>query len=525
MREKRLIYSLVTVIIIFLAPIIIKSFPLAIPENFIDYGKVSIIRSLAFSLMSALCVTFFAFALSISLEAISFSSTLGKSLSFMLLPLSLGNLSTAFIFKMALYNSSLFESIISKGGVTVFLALLIIQIWQYGFVFAYMLWMGNSNIKSDRLNYFKTIKSGLWLRVRDLYLPNSKNLLLLLFVICFMYSFYEDAKIVYLFKASEGNNTELISAFLLKTYRSISLISPKIAIRDIFTSSMIILSMLIIILGFLIFSFSFILRKISKITLRVPKLTIKSKMYSNLLLWISIGLIFCPIIIALSKMSISFTNSIIEVFRPFLFTLLAALILTVISIFFSIALRISFPNKLNSFDNKSLVFFLLLLVLNIIPPITILTTGFFWIRVVNSSFDVLVYSTWIFGQVLLNLPILSTFLLVTYFSVNNTELTFLRVHRASNRNIIKASFISRFKVEHILMLIFAFSFIWNESIINNVFSDKIKSFSYFMKMYVSGKSADNSKAFAFLLISFLISFLCVVLWRRVLNKIIEYKNK
>jgi len=92
------------------------------------------------------------------------------------------------------------------------------------------------------------------------------------------------------------------------------------------------------------------------------------------------------------------------------------------------------------------------------------------------------------------------------------------LHGLSKWEIAKTSFLQRFKAEYLLLFILAFSFIWNEGVVNNLFSDFIPSFAANLKMLITGRAADLQHAAAYLWMSIALSLISVVLWFSIVRR-------
>jgi hypothetical protein len=125
--------------------------------------------------------------------------------------------------------------------------------------------------------------------------------------------------------------------------------------------------------------------------------------------------------------------------------------------------------------------------------------------------------SWIFVHGILTLPLLGSFILSVHFRVKSLELSYLDAYKLKGGEIIKWSFLKRFRLEYILTLIFAFSFIWNDFGINSVLSDRIESFASILKMAFSGRAANQSIGLMYFSVSILVAFSSVLIWKTILN--------
>jgi len=138
--------------------------------------------------------------------------------------------------------------------------------------------------------------------------------------------------------------------------------------------------------------------------------------------------------------------------------------------------------------------------------------------IIGYSNETMIYIVWIIGHVLLTLPVLGSFVLFNHFRVSNNEIDYLQVYKLSKTETIRFSFLKRFKAEYLLLFIIGYSFVWNEAVLNNLFSDYIPSFVSGMKMLITGRGADYEKAFIYILISFIVAITAALIWRYIIEK-------
>ena len=115
-----------------------------------DDFAYSLTRSLLFALTSTTLIILIALRLAILLSKTSFFSLLGTQLSFFLLPVLLGNISTTYVFKIILFNTSFFNYVVKGGSFGEFTLLFFFQFWQYGILFTYLFWLNIQNIPKKK---------------------------------------------------------------------------------------------------------------------------------------------------------------------------------------------------------------------------------------------------------------------------------------------------------------------------------------------------------------------------------------
>ena len=477
-------------------------------------------RTTLFAFLSTAVNTIGGLCLAIALQRISFSSKLGQQLSLFILPITLGNVAIAYIFKVSLFNTPLFDTIVKGGYLTQTATMLFIQFWQYGFLFAYLFWISIQNIPERINDYSIAIKQTNYERIKDIILPNIKNLFILLFFIGFIFSFYENAKNQFIFKASQGTSTELVSQALHRVYQSNSIINPTFANQSVLEVGTLVTISVLLALLFAGFSIFLIFKYISKKE-GLHKLAIKKSRKNIFIAVISLVIVIAPVIIALLKSRYHFSvNALYELLLPLFLTFLSATFATILAILFGIASRLVFDKWLTGFNTKSMCYFLVIFLLQIIPPICIITCGYMWLSWIGYN-SIMVYLVWILGHSILVFPILGSFVLATHFAVKENELNWLAVHSIPAKNICQYSFLKRFKAEYILTLLFAFTFIWNDVTLNKILSDEIPSFADKLQRLFIGRATDDAKATLFALVAVIISVSCVLLWQFIIRKSIR----
>lgn len=521
--NKIIVLVVILITVIFLLPIATGGFSgNSISKLFTESSNgfsSSLARTISFALLSAIVNVAGGFCLALLLSKISFSSKLGRQLSFFILPIIFGNVAVVFVFKVILFDTKFFNAIVHGGNTTQTLFLLFIQFWQFGFLFAYLFWLNIQNTPKRIEDYSIAIGLSRFEKIRDIILPQTRNLFILLLFIGFIFSFYEDAKSQFIFRASQGTGTELINHWLYRTYQSNLLINLEYANQSIFKTGLLVFSITILLfltLGSLtLLSFRLFSKIKSSRQKSVPRNGNRS---SFIVAAISITVILAPVLFALLKSEYHFSDNIFSIAFPFVITLIASFAATILAIIFGISSRLAFPKILSDFNSKSLLYFLSIFLLQIIPPLCIVLSGFKWFSWIGYNSDLLVYFVWIAGHCLLTLPLLGTFVLATHFSVKEKELNYLAAYNISGTNIIQFSFLKRFRAEYILTLLFAFTFIWNDAGLNMVLSDKIPSFAANLQMLFIGRAADYSKATSFVLVAVALSLACIFIWQYIVEK-------
>jgi len=159
-----------------------------------------LLKSLLLAFVQTITLLTFSLVFAILLFRIKLRSSASKYLCLLLIPVVLGNVSVAFLFKLFLLNNPwAFTSPFNK-----FFTLTCIQFWQYGSLFIYLFWLNQQAIPQSIWDYASAIKINDYEKIRDTLLPKQRNLVLLLFMVAFIFCYYETSKIEFIFKASRG---------------------------------------------------------------------------------------------------------------------------------------------------------------------------------------------------------------------------------------------------------------------------------------------------------------------------------
>jgi hypothetical protein len=489
------------------------------------FGNLSFTSTLKVTLInafiSAIVLVLIGFSGALLLLKVPAFSFIGKNLGLLIIPITLGNISIAFICKLLIGDTTFFSNLAQGSSINKLGFLLLLELYQFGLLFIYLFWMNLQNINADRLNFAVANKFSFYQKLKDLYLPHTRNLWLLLAAIAFVFAFYEESKIAYLFKVSQGTNSELITNWLTRSYQTNLLVNPDYARNLIFDASAFVLIAAIAGLTILFHVLYLFIKKSTSLKLYPTNALLGAKPVSFRSFALGFGLFLSlvaitPLIVSLTKVGFSFNFS--HLGFPLLMTFFATLAASATAVFFGISSRLGWKQTLSSFNQKSLPFFVLLFVLLLVPPIVILITGYNWMSIIGYSSQTVIYTIWIVGHVLLTLPILGSFILFNHFRVSNNEIDYLQVYKLGKAETVRFSFFKRFKAEYLLLFIIGYSFVWNEAVLNNLFSDYIPSFVSGMKMLITGRGADYDKAFGYLLVSFTVAILSAGIWRYIIEK-------
>lgn len=470
-------------------------------------------KSLLFSLISSSFNTLFSIWLAIKLQKINLFSTKGKILSLLLVPILIGDVSIAFIGKVLFANNI----ILHENAILKFISLIFIQFWQYGTLFTYIFWIAIQGINDNVKTFSKSIELTDSEHTKDIILPTIRNIAILTFVLNIIFAFYENAKSQFIFNASRGTNLEFISRWFEKNYQENVLFNFDIATSQTMQYGIVIMLSLFLLIIVFTALFNLIYKKYLQSPLYLPSST--NSHIANILLYAIIALVIIPIVWIILKLLIDLKFVSDKLLSSILITGIASIISTLLAIQLGILLRLAWRKTMNTFSGKSLIFYGVILFVLFFPPFILYIIGFKWLAIIGYHNNISLRFIWVLGHILLVLPILGSFLAVTHYRTENKEIEYVDIYKLNYWGKMKLLFNKRYYLDYLLTLLISFSFIWNESTINNLLSDFIPSFISELKMSISGRGTNYSSGLGYLFISISLALLSITIWNLTLKNI------
>ncbi|MBL0128448.1 MAG: hypothetical protein IPP83_13560 [Flavobacteriales bacterium] len=486
--------------------------------------RPALLRSITVALLAAMLIVGIAFASALGMVRLTAHSRLGKWLSVLILPITLGNISIAFLCKVLLGNTELFSATANGTVVGKLAFLIVLHGWQYGILFTYLFWLHFQSIPATVLDYSRATGFSRYQRIKDIYLPRSRDLLIMLTSIVFLFTVYEESKMQYLFKPSPGTDSELVTNWLSRSYQSMLVAGPEKAEQLAFgAGATTFLAVLLVLAVFFLLVYACLKlvtrsRSYPKATTDMNVVPTAGTIIGRGIAWAMLAAVVLPIVLALARLPFVAGAGIMHLLPSLGMTLIATVVAGSVAIAMGMAARIGWKDRLSSFSPRSLPFFLGLVALLLVPPLLVLLSGHAWMGYLGYEWTSVIWPIWVAGHMLLTKPLLGSFVLFSHFRVSSSELDYLRLHGVSKWQLARTSFLQRFKAEYLLLFILAFSLIWNEGVVNNLFSDFIPSFAANLKMLITGRAADLRHAAAFLWMSLFLSFTSVLLWRTIVER-------
>jgi len=516
--------------VLYMLPLLLKgvsfsSFPALLLNNVHDF-RSTIVRTSVFAAITTSITTILGFSFALLLSRIPASSFMGRQMSWFLLPVILGNVSVAFVFKVCLFNTELFNCAVQSTSFHSMTLLGALQVWHFVLLFTYLFWINLANLDRDKLEYGHAVGMSFWEKLKDIIVPSSRNLGVLLLLIGFVFAFYEDAKNQFIFRASQGTHTELITHWLQREYQSKLIVNPPYAMSSALDNSLLVFALSLvgfIVLGLLCnffikrFCQSKLQRAVCPSRLSTRKINI-SQRTSIAFEALCLSAVFIPLIVVYVRMGTNLSARFFELGLPFVLMLIAAFLTTVLSITIAVFSRLIFRRTLQDLNPKSLLIFVSMFVLLLVPSLAVLLAGFQWLAWSGYNSTVVVYLMWISSHAVLLSPLLISFLLSVHFEVQRGELEYVSGYSLSFREIAANSFVKRFALQYLLLFIIACSFIWNEAIINSILSDRIPSFASRLQMMFMGRATDYLSASSYLAVSIVLAVAGILVWMSIVKR-------
>lgn len=526
-----LVFLLVALVVIFLFPLLSYLGDYESYSRLFRYlwlnerGGHAFSRTLFFATAASILEVLLAFVGALALRRLEVFTKLGRALSLMLVPALMGSLSVAFFFKVQLMNSQWFEeTIASRSFIPVWGTLLLIEFWQHGLLFLYLLWLRLQSVPKNSIDFAHASQLTSGEIIRDVYWPHCRNLVGLLLLVGFLFACQEYSKSAILFKPSIGTQTELANHWLERNYNlDLNTYKASVARDNAYKNSaalvMVILLTVAGLVWLLLLLTSIAVRiapfiRSNKTTFQSMKISLGAALYGCL----ALSFTLLPLILAVRYLRPGYVSEFSELWHAALLTLTASLLAFMIAGSTAIAARIAAPTLLQEFNGKSLWVFIILYLLQAVPAICLGLCGYDWIALLGHSSPVKHVAVWLIAQSILVLPMLGGFLLWIHFRVSNRELEYQQIARLSLGEVTLWTFFKRFKLEYLLVVIFAFSFIWNEDTINRIMSDVIPSIVDRLGARITGRGASYSEAATLSLFSLSITLLMVIIWNSLLSR-------
>jgi len=489
----------------------------AITDRGTDSWVIPLARSVVFATVSAGFAVLLGFGLAVCMLGHDGSSR-GHWTALLLVPLLVGNTTVAFVVKILLMDSDAVTTLIAnRSGIATWGLMLGIQLWQYTPACAYMFFVRLRwpDRRREEFAHVAGLTGGE--RLRDVRWPSCRNLAGLLALFAFGEGLYEHTKSAIVLRASAGTATELISHRLQRYYEAWRLSDPVAATK--MTMAVSAMTTIAAVLLALLFAWALCrggdlaVRGVARI--RIP--TAAPAFLSQSARVVLVVLVVSPFLYLLTYLRIGGLVAPTAVGRSAGLSALALALAATAVVAFACSARILWPRALQKFDARSLPFFGGLYVLHLVPAVAVAFCAYYWIAAadIGSRTNGAVVLLWLTAQVIIAFPLLGSFVQLANCRVRHEELAYQRATGATWTETLSTSFLRRLRGEYVLIGLFGFAVIWNESVLNatmSTLSDSIASLAVEISQRVSGRSGAYAEAAWFILFGMTPTVCWTVLW-------------
>lgn len=431
----------------------------------------------------------------------------------LLIPFFLGEAVTGFIMRWALDNQWVGVHTTEWPS---FIALSLIaanQILRFGALFAFVMVSQCALVDHARIEFAVAHRLERGKFLRDSVLPDLITTFQLCCCLAFAASMLENTLAMTVFRASPGNQLELLSHWTMRQYQGVLKSDPQLA-RDfaVLLAGLEFASTLL--LGWLVFVLARpIARVLSKCLLEWPGAILRPSWRELLALRLLqgyAGLLVGALAVLITVHRTDFELEIVHVLISFSSTvalgLVAGMISAGLACIFAVLCSLAWPTAFAGLTRTSTLVLAVSALLSAIPTVYVLFTVYDWtLAVFKTQYGL---ESWLCGHILSILPLLFSFFLITHFAVRTIEMDLQAVHQVRLDFFVYRLFVQRFFPTYLLGAFCAFALIWNDYTINSALNTAVPSFASALDMALEGRSANKSMAVACSILSIAIGFLC-----------------
>ena len=354
-------------------------------------------------------------------------------------------------------------------------------VWQYGSLGAYLCYLALTQLKVREVEYVHINKLPDHNFYFDFYISRVTSLSIILFLLFYLFSFYEYTKLHLLYKPSVAAGTELAAHSLLRVYKSVSIYDPSAANVHIFNYSLFLMLVVIVSLFLSINVWAKSIEAGRNIIMSgfdrgSPSRQTKDRVYLSICIFAGVFFIY-PVIYGFINSIYQFNlDSISPLTNAIGPVIPVALVLTLAASMCAMIARVHWPTYTSRVNSKFAVFVALSCIAIAVPPIAIAITVLYYKGFLPPIAGQNYYA-WGSGMLLAYLPLITVFFLASYLSISKEELNYAKVHKVHLINIVKDIFGLRFLAIYLLTFLLSISIILNDHTINNMFSDFVVSLS------------------------------------------------
>lgn len=446
------------------------------------------------------------------------SRPVGRSLVLLLGPALIGSVAVGFLVKLNLMKYPAIAGLVAERNfVATWSLMLAVQCWQYLPMNLYLFWLHLQAVPENVESFGTAARLRGPELVRDLYWPHCRNLAVLLALFGVLVGLQEYSKFHLVLRSSPGTRTELAGHRLLRYYNSLVSVDPVLATERTLAYCAIYIGV-----GLPTAACAVALTArggalVMNAFGRLPLPRLPGRRTADIVAVAVQMANAIPILVLADYACRRHFIAPDRFVRSVALTLLALVVVLPTAVMFGIAARLAWLDRLERFDRRSLPFFAGVLLLLFIPPIGLTFCGYRWLAELGASLQSppLVSLTWLIGQSILAFPLLASFVQYNFFRVPTAEIQLQQAVGASLVEVARVSFLSRFRLEFLLVGLFGFSIIWTEATFNAIMvslTRAIPSVAVELTNRVEGRSNAYFEAANLIVVSLLPISLGMFLW-------------
>lgn len=433
----------------------------------------------------------------------------------LLIPFFLGEAVTGFIMRWVLDNPRAGLHTTEWPPLVALSMIAANQILRFGALFAFVMVSQCALVDRDRVEFAVVHRLERGKFLRDSVLPGLITTFQLCCCLAFAASMLENTLAMTVFRASPGNQLELLSHWTTRQYLGILKSDPQLA-RDFAVLLAGLEFAATLLLGWLVFVLARpIARVLSQCFLEWPGAIRRASWREFLALRLLqgyAGLLLGVLAALVAGHHADFEPQIVFALIPFFLTvvlgLAAGMMSAGLACIFAVLCSLAWPTPFAGLTRTSTLVLAVSVLLSAIPTVYVLLTVYDWaLAVLKTQYGL---GSWLCGHIVSILPLLFSFFVITHFAVRTIEMDFQSVHLVRLDFLVYRSFVQRFFPTYLLGAFCAFALVWNDYTINSALNTAVPSFASALDMALEGRSANKGMAIACSILSLAIGFLCAL---------------
>lgn len=458
-----------------------------------------------------------AYALARPLTQVRGERSVRYLLPLLLLPTLLGSTSVGLVFNLCFASYPDLRWLLwSHPPWTPLAVIAAIHCWRWAPLLALVFWLRLVEEEKALRPTFASLALSPAEESRDFLWPRARMLTAILGAVVFLDVFYESAVAELAVRTSQGTDTALISQTSFELYRLLLPASSGTAADAILGNTVALTAaallaagtatMLLVRLGWLLVGLR---SRLSRERSQWKTGPVGGRVAGLVLLGVA-GAICAPILLPFCHYGVGVGPYGRQVVAALLVSAGGALVLAGASIVAAFLVRVAVLARHPGAAAGAAVLGVVLCP-KAIPPLGIALGLYELVLPVASHGLVMAAVVWVTGQVLLGMPVLCAFALWIHSSVTTTELEFQRLAGVSSAVLFLRSFFQRFKGDYLFVLLFAWTLVWNDSLLPRVMPPRIPSFWKLLAPIV-GPRPDYPVALLLVSVSLSASLVAAYFW-------------